>query len=743
MMILSPSNTSYSQHKKICAPLSTNSSIKLHKVLNLKPKELEPKRSSTTVKAHGLKQLIASKRLAEAKHLYAEERAKGTPVGILLESMLVDALMKSGRSEDAFKVFDHMPERNVVTWTSIVSGCVRNGFREKGLSLFVEMLKSGVVPNDFAFGAALHACSNLSALALGEQVHCLVIRSGFECKSRIGCCLIDFYSRCGLMDEAVRVFDRMSSQDLVGFTSLISGFCRNSMFDSSVEAFARMIRQGLEPNEHTITSVLTACGVLLGEQIHGFMIKTMIDRSVYSSSALIELYSRNQRFDRAKLVFHKLEDKNVVTWSSIISCCLRNERVEDALGLFLEMVCEGVRPNEFTFATAFGACGLCSGKIEVGRQLHCWAIKLDFVLDNRVSNALITMYSRNSEVDELEKIFKRTECRDVVSWCAAISGYFQNGAYEKSIRFLRKMHCKGLTPNEYGFSSALSSCASLALLDQGRLLHCLALKSGCDTDVCTGNALVNMYGKCGRLDDARSAFDFMNTHDDMSWNSLIHVCAHHGHGAKALEVFDQMVANGFMPDHSTFVGVLVACNHIGLVEKAIEYFSIMSDQYGVVPSSSHYACLVDTMGRAGRLSDALRIIENMSFEQDGLMWKTLLGSCRLNGNLELGKLAARKVIELLPHDSANYVLLSNLHSLHGDWEDAEAVRTIMDDRGVKKDAGRSWIELTGAVHTFVARDESHPKSEFIYQRLEELYEVMTDEDYSIDTCFSLDPSLLD
>ncbi|KAG1327586.1 pentatricopeptide repeat-containing protein [Cocos nucifera] len=639
--------------------------------------------------------------------------------------------MKSGRVTDAFQVFESMPERNVITWTSMLSGCVRNDCQAIGFSLFVEMLETGVLPNDFTFNAMLQACADQEALGLGEQVHSLVVRAGLADDRWIGNCLIDLYSRCGLMAQATRIFDGMLELDLVSFTSLISGFCRNNQFELAVKPFDRMVRLGLEPNEHTITSILTACGPLLGEQIHGYMIKTMIAQSVYSGSALIDFYSRNFEFRRAKEVFEKLEAKNMVTWSSMISCCLRSERVEEAMRMFYDMVCTGFKPNEFTFAVTFGACGLCSESIAFGHQLHCSAIKLNLVSDTRVSNALLTMYARSGEIEELEKLFERIEDPDIVSWCAAISGYFQNGFDERSTRLLCQMHRKGYTPNEHGFSSALSSCANLALLDQGRQFHCLALKLGCDLDVCTGNALINMYSKCGCIDDARLAFDVMQTHDVISWNSLIHGYAHHGHGKKALKVFDKMVESSCcIPDHSTFVGIFAGCSHVGNVNEALRYFKIMRDYYGIVPSSSHYACIIDMMGRAGRLSEALHIVDQMPSEVDVLVWKTLLASCKLHKNLELGRFAAEKVMELSPKDSASYVLLSNLHALHGEWEDAERVRGMMEERGVKKDAGWSWIEIKSEVHAFVARDNSHPEAKSIYQMLEELFEVMKDAGYS-------------
>ncbi|WOK94535.1 pentatricopeptide repeat-containing protein [Canna indica] len=692
-----------------------------------------------------LKQLVASKMHQEAMALYLEIKTQGIDIGVVLESMLIDLLMKFQRVGDSFQVFDGMPERNVVTWTSMISGCIRNGYGETALYLFAEMLQGGVHPNDFALNAALQACTDMAAAATGEQLHSLIIRSGLGDNCWTANSLIQFYARSGFIDKAKRVFDAITNPDVVSFTSLIAGYCRNNLLEPAVRVFDKMLRRGLEPNEHTISSILTACEPLLGKQIHGYMIKTMIINSVHSASALIDFYSRNLEFKLAKLVFQQLEAKNVVTWSSMISCYLQNEQLRDAFIIFNDMVSAGTRPNEFTFSTVLGACGLSQEFNELGLLFHCLAIKHQLTSDIRVSNALLTMYARCAKMEELEKVFVKIEKPDIVSWTAVISGNFQNGCYGRSIELLCSMHREGYMPNEYGLSSAISSCANLALLNQGRQFHSLAVKSGCDLNVCTGNSLINMYAKCGCIKDSKLAFDTMCTHDVMSWNSLIHGYAHHGQGREALKVLDEMLKTShIIPDDSTFLGILIACSHVGSVSEAVQYFRIMNDIFGILPSPSHYACMIDMMGRAGRLEEALHIIEQMPCNPDIMVWKTLLGSCTLHRNLELGKLAAEKIFELTQLDSASYVLLSNLHALHGEWQEAEEVRRKMDENEVQKAAGWSWIQINNEVHYFVAGDKSHPKSASIYHMLEELFNIINYERHSYETNISINqPELTD
>lgn len=399
--------------------------------------------------------------------------------------------------------------------------------------------------------------------------------------------------------------------------------------------------------------------------------------------------------------------------------------------VFDDMLSEGVvDPNEFALSISLGACGT----IAMGRQLHSLAIKHDLTTDLRVSNALLSMYGRIGFIEELEAVLSDIENPDLVSWTAAVSAYFQNGYGEKAIAMLSQMHSKGLRPNDYAFSSVLSSCADLALLDQGRQFHCLALKLGCDSKICTGNALINMYSKCGQIVPARLAFDVMDHHDETSWNSLIHGYAQHGVVSMALNAFSEMCSNGGQPDESAFLGVLAACNHAGLVDEGMTFFrSVMVGHHSTTPTPSHYACVVDMMGRSGRFDDALRLIEEMPFEPGVLVWKTLLASCRLHGNLDTGRLAAEKLLELSEggedRDSASYVLMSGIHAMHREWRDAGRVRRRMDEAGVRKEAGCSWVEVKNEVHAFIARDASHPDSASMYQMLCELFGTMRDTAY--------------
>lgn len=665
--------------------------------------------------------------LDEAKELYIEKMTRPSSAGVVLESKMVDAFMKSGRVDDAFWVFDQMTERNVVTWTSMISGCCRNPrFLHTAVNLFVEMISIGVHLNDFACNAALGVGSSLRNLQFGEQIHSLILRLGFDCYVRTACCLIGFYVKCGSFDAAELVFDRMVEPDLVAYTTMITGLCNEGRFDEAVGMFGRlMMVDDIRPNEHTLGSVLKSCELEVGKQIHGYMIKSkdFSDGDVFAGTALLELYSRNNMIENAKLIFSKLAVKNVVTWTSMIACYHRNNNSDAAVSVFLQMLDSEVNPNEFTFAVIIAACGSHSNLTTVATQILTLIIKLDlFTSDekNRISNAFLATFSRSGEIESMEKIFSRITSPDTVSWTSMISGYSQNNLDADAVSLFRRMIEKdqtSLIASDYALSAVLSSSANVTSLTQGRHLHCLALKIGSSRHVCVGNALINMYTKSGSINAAIDIFRDMSSHDLTSWNSLIHGYASLGMGMEALRTFDQM--HPTVPDESTFVSVLFACAHMSESE-ALNRFDSMRTVYSIEPGPIHYTCLVDAMGRAGKLEEAMEIIQRMPFDPDLLIWKSLLGSCKLHGNIELGKVVAGKVSELAPMDSAGYVLLSNMHKQRGEWEEADEARKVMDRRYVRKVAAQSWIEIGNVIHGFLAGDRSHRRSPDIYRTLKQL-----------------------
>lgn len=352
-------------------------------------------------------------------------------------------------------------------------------------------------------------------------------------------------------------------------------------------------------------------------------------------------------------------------------------------------------------------------------------------------NAIVTAYAQNDKVKEARELFDNMPQRDVVSWNAILAGYEQNGQGEDALKLFNQMLRSGTIPDQSTFTSILSACTRLATIEQGKQIHTHIIKTIFKSDVLLGNTLITMYAKCGSIDDAHQVFHKMPIKDKVSWTTTIVGYAQHGHSNEALELFRQMEEAGVKPDHVTFVGVLSACSHAGLVAEGWHFFDSMSRDYSITPTVEHYSCMADLLGRCGHLHEAEEMITKMPFEPDAVVLGALLSACRIHSNVELGRHVAEKLFELEPENGANYVLLSNIYAAASRWDDVAALRMKMKDRGVKKQPGCSWIEVKNKIHTFLVGDESHPQTEKIYATLESLAEPMKALGYFPDTNFAL------
>eukprot|EP01018_Ginkgo_biloba_P001174 Gb_31190 [translate_table: standard] len=586
---------------------------------------------------------------------------------ISLGNKLVTIYAKCASLVDAGRVFDQMPERDVISCTTMVASYARHGHAEEALTLFYEMQLTGIHPDNFTFACVLPACANLTVL---KKVHGVIIRSGFQSDIFVGSALVDMYAKCGSIENARYVFDKMPQRNVVSWNALITGYAQNGHVYEALKLFRKM------PERNVISWTAMIAGYAqngcVDEALKFF--QKMPQRNVASWNAMIAGYAQNGNVEEAVKLFQKMPEQNVVSWTTMIAGYAQNGHVDEALELFLKM------PK---------------------RDVVSWT-------------AMITGYAQNGHVYEALKLFQKMPKRNVVSWNAMIAGYVQNGYGQAALELFRQMQQTGAKPNSKTFASVLSACANLAALEQGKEIHKKIIRSGFQSDIFVGNALVDMYAKCGSLENARSVFDKMPQRDVVSWTEMIAGYALHGHGKEALKLFEQMQHSGTNPDHVTFIGVLSACCHAGLVDEGWQYFHSMSQYYHITPTMEHYGCMVDLLGRAGRLDEAQKFIEKMPIKADATVWGCLLGAFRVNDNIELAEYVAEHLLELDPKNATPYVLLSNIYAAAGRWNDIENVRTMMINRGVKKKPGCSWIEVNQQVYSFVVGDRSHPQMQEIY-----------------------------
>lgn len=300
----------------------------------------------------------------------------------------------------------------------------------------------------------------------------------------------------------------------------------------------------------------------------------------------------------------------------------------------------------------------------------------------------------------------------------------QNGRGEDALKLHSLMMESGARPDHSTIVVVLSACSLLASLRQGRQIHSIVIKSGYGWNISVGNTLITMYSKCGSIHDSEFVFRQMQNLDLVSWNTIIAGYARHGHYDKALGLFDEMRRNGLKPDGITFLSVLSACGHVGKVKESIDWFNSMVDDYGIAPKAEHYYCLVDILSRAGQLEKAYKFIREMPFEANGTVWGAFLGACHVHLNVDLAELAAKNLVELEPHNSGAYVMLSNIYAAAGMWRDVTRVRGLMKEQGIKKQPGYSWLEIGNEVHYFLGGDISHPEIDRIYLELRRISKQM-------------------
>ncbi|KAF3432468.1 hypothetical protein FNV43_RR27208 [Rhamnella rubrinervis] len=619
---------------------------------------------------------------------------------LILLNHVAHAYSKCSDFSTARQVFDEMPQRNIFSWTVMIVGAAENDFFLDGFNFFCEMVNSGILPDKFAYSSILQTCIGLDCVELGKMVHAQIIVRGFASHIFVSVSLLNMYAKLGMIDESFEVFCSIKEHNQVSWNAMISGLTSNGFHFEAFGLFLKMKKEGITLNAYTIISVSKAVGKLgdvdKGKTVHSYASEFDMDSNVQVGTALIDMYSKCESVSDARSVF----DLNFTScrvntpWNAMIS-------------------------DLYTYCSMFNAIAALKC-MHFGKQVHGIILKSDSELNISVSNAIADAYAKCGLLEDVKKVFERMEEKDVVSWTTLVTAYSQCSECEESFVIFSKMREAGFTPNQFTFSSVLDACASLCLLDYGRQVHGLLCKAGMDTHKCTESALIDMYAKCGCITEARKVFEGISDPDTVSWTAIISGYAQHGLVEDALQLFRGMEQLGMKVNAVTLLCVLFACSHRGLVEDGLYYFQRMEEHYGLVPEMKHYACVVDLLGRVGRLRDAMEFIEKMPIEPNEMVWHALLGACRVHGNVELGEIAAQKILSISPGHSAAYILLSNTYIKTGSYEDGLSLRHMMKDRGVEKEAGYSWICVEGKVHKFYARDQLHPQRDCIYEKLEEL-----------------------
>lgn len=646
-------------------------------------------------------------------------------------------------------------------------------------------------PDHYTFPFVLKACGELSSFRRGASLHALVCSGGFDSNVFVCNALVAMYGRCGTLDDARQVFDEMLESrvwDVISWNSVMAAYVQNGDAESTIIMFDRMINEfGSSPDAVGVVNALPACASMgawmWGKQVHGFAVRSGLFEDVFVGNALVDMYakcgmmdeadkvfecmnvkdvvswnamvtgySQIGRFDDVLRIFQRMNEKkfelNVVTWSAVIAGYAQRGHGHEALDVFRQMQLSGSKSNVVTLVSVLSGCAAV-GALLHGKEVHCYAIKGVLNLpgndpgeDLMVINALIDMYAKCRSGHIARAIFDSVgpEDRNVVTWTVMIGGYAQHGEANDALELFSQMfqQDKSVKPNAFTISCALMACARLASLRFGRQIHAYVLRHQYEPVMpFVENCLIDMYGKSGDVDTARIVFDKMQQRNAVSWTSLMTGYGVHGRGEEALRVFDEMRTVGFVPDGVTLLVVLYAFSHSGMVAQGMDYFNRMNKDFGVIPGPEHYACMVDLLGRAGRLNDAIKLVEDMPVEPSAVVWVALLSGCRIHGNVELGEYAANRLQELDLENDGSYTLLSNIYANARRWKDVARIRSLMKHTGIKKRPGCSWVQGKKGTATFYVGDRAHPQSLQIYELLSDLIQRIKKIGYVPETSFAL------
>lgn len=574
-------------------------------------------------------------------------------------STLVSAFALSDFREIGYahKVFDEIAKPNVYTWNVLIRAYASSEEAIESVLLFKRMIYGGeVLPNKFTFPFVIKACAEMLDVRLGEVLHGMVVKMSLGSDVYVLNSLIHFYASCGCLDLAYRVFVNMRVRDVVSWNSMITGFAHSGCADEALELFREMQGGSLKPDKVTMMSVLTACTKKLdlenGRWVHSNIQRNGLGGSLKLNNTLLDMYTKCGSLEDAKTLFEKMREKDIVSWTTML----------------------------------------------VG-------------------------YAKSGDYVTARKHFDMMPSQDIAAWNALISACEQSGNPKEALAIFNELKVSNkAVPDEVTLVSTLSACAQVGAMDVGGWIHLYIKKHNLKLSCHLATSLIDMYSKCGDLNKALEVFSSVDNKDVFVWSAMIAGLAMHGHGRDAIDLFSKMQESNIRPNGVTFTNLLSACSHTGLVKEGQKFFKRMEPVYGIIPGVKHYACMVDMLGRAGHLEEAIELIKTMPMAPLASVWGALLGACKLHLNEEVAEQASARLLELEPWNHGAYVLLSNIYAKLEKWDKVAKLRKRMRDVGLKKEPGCSSIEVDGSFHEFIVGDSTHPQSKRIYSKLNEVFE---------------------
>lgn len=627
----------------------------------------------------------------------------GLESDLAIGSALIAAYTNGKYLEDARKVFDKVSNADEVIWGAMIAGYAASDQGLAALDLFEKMQHEGIKTGEVIYTCILKACGTTGEVRQGRIIHKDIIEAGLESKVHVGSSVIDMYGKCGNLEDARKVFDRFSKRNIVSWGAMIGAYIRYGDGNSGLELFARMQQDFIKPDKLIYVYALRACeisgAVKECRSIHDQIIRDGLNSETLISHTLVEVYLMCGSLAEGNKSFDLLPSRSSESWNALITGYAAGSHADFAVELFDQVEQERVPLNSVLFLSFLKACAN-AGATQKGRQVHVQIVKRGLESDAVIGSSLIDMYAKGGCLVEAHKVFDKLSHSDVVLWGAMISAYSAIGNCSSVCALYEKMCLKGIKPDKVIFLCLLKACGSTGSLEQARMIHCQIIRTKLECDIAVGNTIVDMYAKCGSLDEAKSAFFHLPRQDEVSWAAVIGGYVKHGFSSQASKFLDGLLEGGLRP-LGVFTNLLAASSHAGLLEDGLQYFKSMVD-VGIAPDIEQYSCMVDLLCRKGHLDNAKDLLQTMPFMPDILVWISLLTSCRTYGELEIGRQCFDHLMSIDLDDASGLVLMWNLYADAHSWDDIDRIVNIRKHTSVQRQAGLACIEFNNEWHEFLA-----------------------------------------
>lgn len=673
--------------------------------------------------------MLKNKEMGQQIHIMISK--SGYEASLFVGNALVHMYAKCGSLEEAHSVFNQMGTRDLVSWNTLIAGYADLGPGLEALKCLEHMKMEGVGPDSVSFIGTLKACCSIGIVEGTHKIHGNIVQTGFENDLVVGSTLVDAYAKCGSLAEAWDVFDKLTTRDVVLWNALITGYAEHGHNQEVLDFLYKMQLEGLTPDSVSAILGLKASSSLndleRGRHLHGEIARKGFERYSAVGNTLVSMYAACGSPEEAKYVLIYLQNKDVVAWSAVIMGYAESGLATKALRCLEEMRAKSIAPNDVTFVCSLKACSSIEA-LEEGQRLHIELTQQGLDKDPVVGITLVDLYAKCALLAEAQYIFDGLPVHDVVSQTALMAGYAEHGPFQEVLKLYKGMQLEGVSPNSCTFVCVVKACSNMGALHKGYEMHMEIVKRGHEIDLCVGNILVDMYGRCGSLAESLDVFNELPIQDVVAWSALIKGFGMNHQVELALHYFMHMQEQGLKPDAATMSCVLSACSRSNLVHDGQKVFKAMRNEYGVTPNIDHYTCMIDLLARAGHLLEAERLLEFMPDPADEESWTALLTACKMYGEVELGHKCFQQLVCLNPISSVPYLLMSDIYAKAGRVDDRFHIEEMRKQMNARKKPAVALIEIDERVHEFTVGSN---QSKEITTMLETLYVQLKNEGHEL------------